>query len=449
MRSRAFSLAVLVFFSSAWADAQQVLQYAVTDLGTLGGTTSVPAAINSAGEVVGWSYTSSGAQHAFLYANGTMTDLGTLPGYPQSTATGINDLGQIVGNVSSSASDTELGFVYTGAVMAALGTLGGSSSSASGINDSGEVVGASTLPGNNVYHAFLFSAGTMTDLTPGLTTGYSLAACINQGGLAAGIVNNHAAVFSAGTTTVIDSSWSEGSEVYGMNANGEIVGNAISIDSPQDVFGFVYSNGTVTNLGTADAGGLNDYGQLVGAVAVPSNGIVYGALWQSASASPINLNGLISPSSHWNLGPAEGINNAGEIVGRGVNPEGQIDAYLLTPLEPGDANGDGRVDINDLTIVLANFGQSGCAWSQGCMDGDPAGAVDVDDLTIVLSNFGYGTTAGAGPAATREPCALVLLLAALACLLARRPRLRSGAAAQTSRSASGTYRPRWLPNHSN
>ena len=63
-------------------------------------------------------------------------------------------------------------------------------------------------------------------------------------------------------------------------------------------------------------------------------------------------------------------------------------AFLLTPLEPGDANGDGRVDINDLTIVLANFGQTGMAWSQGDFTGDPT--VDINDLTIVLSNYGYG-----------------------------------------------------------
>ena len=27
--------------------------------------------------------------------------------------------------------------------------------------------------------------------------------------------------------------------------------------------------------------------------------------------------------------------------------------------DPGDANGDGQVDINDLTIVLSNFGKTG------------------------------------------------------------------------------------------
>jgi hypothetical protein len=89
---------------------------------------------------------------------------------------------------------------------------------------------------------------------------------------------------------------------------------------------------------------------------------------------------------------------------------------------PGDANGDGRVDINDLTIVLTNFGQTGCVWSQGCMDGDPTGTVDLNDLTIVLANF--GKTSGAGIAAVPEPSALVLIglgvVGLIACTCRRR-----------------------------
>jgi hypothetical protein len=48
----------------------------------------------------------------------------------------------------------------------------------------------------------------------------------------------------------------------------------------------------------------------------------------------------------------------------------------------GDANGDGKVDIDDLTIVLTHYQQ---VTSTGDLNDD--GRVDIDDLTIVLSNY--------------------------------------------------------------
>ena len=68
---------------------------------------------------------------------------------------------------------------------------------------------------------------------------------------------------------------------------------------------------------------------------------------------------------------------------------------------PGDANLDGKVDVNDLTIVLTNFGKTGgTSWGTGDFNGD--GKVDVNDLTIVLSHFGQ--SAGASAAGLRPPC---------------------------------------------
>ena len=83
---------------------------------------------------------------------------------------------------------------------------------------------------------------------------------------------------------------------------------------------------------------------------------------------------------------------------------------------PGDANGDGTVDINDLTIVLSNFGRTGMTWSQGEFTGD--GTVDINDVTIVLANFGQtsGESAG-GPQAVPEPGTLALLAAGVIGLL--------------------------------
>jgi probable HAF family extracellular repeat protein len=49
------------------------------DLGLLGGSTGTASAINRRGQVVGASDIASGGQHAFLWQNGTMTDLGTQP----------------------------------------------------------------------------------------------------------------------------------------------------------------------------------------------------------------------------------------------------------------------------------------------------------------------------------------------------------------------------------
>jgi hypothetical protein len=75
-------------------------------------------------------------------------------------------------------------------------------------------------------------------------------------------------------------------------------------------------------------------------------------------------------------------------------------------LKPGDANGDGRVDINDLTVVLTNFDQTGMTWSQGDFTGD--GKVDINDLTIVLTNF--GTSSATGIQAVPEPAGVVLFV---------------------------------------
>jgi probable HAF family extracellular repeat protein len=69
-----------------------------TNLGSLGGNFSVANGINDSGQVVGESWTSTLQSHAFFYDNGTMTDLGILPGGVRSEAYGINDAGQIVGN---------------------------------------------------------------------------------------------------------------------------------------------------------------------------------------------------------------------------------------------------------------------------------------------------------------------------------------------------------------
>jgi len=61
---------------------------------------------------------------------------------------------------------------------------------------------------------------------------------------------------------------------------------------------------------------------------------------------------------------------------------------VCEPVEecPGDADGNQSVDLDDLNIVLTNFGSAVAAGTNGDLDGN--GAVDLDDLNLVLTNFG-------------------------------------------------------------
>jgi len=62
---------------------------------------------------------------------------------------------------------------------------------------------------------------------------------------------------------------------------------------------------------------------------------------------------------------------------------------------PGDTDGDGDVDLDDLFAVRNNFGiATGATRAQGDVAPDPDGdgAVNLDDLFMVRNNFGAGLT---------------------------------------------------------
>jgi len=124
------------------------------------GSYSMASAINNAGHITGYVVpVTDNVRHVFLYADGTIRDLGTMNGV-SSDAVDINMADEIVGSAGGRA------FLCANSGFTDLGTLGGASSSATGINDAGQIVGTSTLAGADpqAQRAFLYVDGAMHDL---------------------------------------------------------------------------------------------------------------------------------------------------------------------------------------------------------------------------------------------------------------------------------------------
>ena len=172
----------------------------LTDLGRLGNWGTTPSAINNAGQVVGSStstvVTALGPMpHAFLWQNGTMTDLGVLPGQEDSAASAINNLGQIVGSSGRMDPDTyevnSQSFIYENGAMTAL-PVPSWETYAADINDAGVVVGTMRAPGGvGNYRAYIYADGVATNLNSLIPAGSGLdliyATGINNAGQIVGV----------------------------------------------------------------------------------------------------------------------------------------------------------------------------------------------------------------------------------------------------------------------
>jgi probable HAF family extracellular repeat protein len=153
----ALMVATLLLYASGATTQTTCGGYTVIDLGTLGGYSSARD-INEAGQVVGFSTTASG-RRAFLYSEGQMTDLDTLPGARSSIATDINDAGQVVGN-SSTADEIGAGFLYSDGQMKDLNSLIAAGSgwyvtAARAINNKGQIAAEGRMDGQGQQHVLL------------------------------------------------------------------------------------------------------------------------------------------------------------------------------------------------------------------------------------------------------------------------------------------------------
>jgi probable HAF family extracellular repeat protein len=135
----------------------------VTDLGNLGSTKfNIAFGINNRGHIVGQSGVPGDmAFHAFLWSEGTMTDLGTLPGDVVSWAETINSDDQAVGT-SFDTSGNMHPFLWENGVMTDLNTLIPPGFpwlllEALGNNDRGQIVGYALQTATGEVHAYVLT----------------------------------------------------------------------------------------------------------------------------------------------------------------------------------------------------------------------------------------------------------------------------------------------------
>jgi len=361
--------------------------YTITDLGTFGGTYSYGYGLNETGVVSGGAATPNEtdgvAEKGFLWFRKKLIKVGNLGGSAcpdcSSEAGGPNVFGSsaIISETPKPAFMNEdfcgfgthrqcLAAVWFDGFLKALPNLkGGHNGQAYWINNWGQLAGFSengvmdsTCASSVPFQVLQFEPvvwdplGNVRELKPlpGDTVGFAFG--INDLGQAvgaSGLCSNtsippvapgapHAVLWERdGTPTDLGSLHGQDLNVAtSINNLGQVAGVSLAADGTKHSFFWTKSNG-MTDLGTmANAIAtvapcchtLNNKGQITG-FWIDDQFNMSAYLWQNGVMT--DLNTLISADSGWYLLNSAGINDAGQIAGFGVNPQGEVHAFLATP----------------------------------------------------------------------------------------------------------------------
>jgi len=311
--------------TAAANQTSQVHHYKLIDMGTLGGPTSFlgwPSgrSINSHGTAIAEAETAIGDPYApfclqppdclvnrgLEYRNGTLIDMGALPGGNNSSFPfWINDEGSSAGISSNGLYDPLTGYpefratLWKSGKIFDLGTLGGNVSLASAINNRGQVVGGAlnTISDNDSnafnivpfpvatqFRAFLWQNGAMRDLGTLGTGNNAVALLVNDRGQVAGVsLTNTSSNSPTGNFTQDPFFWEDGKIMdigtlggtsgapWNMNGQGQVVG-ASNLAGDQINHAFLWDRknglkdlGTLPGASNSVATWINDAGEIVGA----------------------------------------------------------------------------------------------------------------------------------------------------------------------------------------
>ena len=375
--------------------------YAVTDLGTMGGSASVAFGVNNAGHVGVTVTLLNGNEGAFLWHRGYFMDLGTLGG-PNSEIGEINGSNTVAifsqtsekdpynENFCGFSTETDLvciAGVWKDGALTPLPTLGGNNATALAINNKGQITGfaengthdsSCKAPQVLDFEAVLWEPdGTARELDPlpGDTVGFAL--WLNNLGQAVGssgaCANTVLVPLAAGPHAVLwekdGSAHSLGSlggtmidTAAGNNDIGEVDGCS---DLPSEIPGFpgvqchaflwtketgMQDIGTVGTDFSALPTSINNHGQMVGS-SCDSSGNCRAFLRQNQGKMR-DLNSLIPMNSPLHLTFAFDINESGEIVGQALETStGDVHAFLATPCDRNHADAQYCKDISGTAVA--------------------------------------------------------------------------------------------------
>jgi probable HAF family extracellular repeat protein len=286
-------------------------QYMIKALPVLGDSSGYALDINNSGDIVGYSMTSAGVDHAALWHEDMVVDLGT---------------------------------------------LGGASSYALGINDKGTIVGYSETA-NGEFHAFVWQGGAMIDIdhTKIQIVG-SVARAINNNGIIAGEANMDGIIWYApdNDVWVLDGTGLKGnSDAYDINDNNQVVGWYHLYDEA-----YVCKDGKIKilpdlGIGRSRAYGINNHGHVVGNSAVPMTYSEQATVWLDDG-----LPKILEPfEGIYTMSKANDINEYGIIVGEAKKSDnstvpffarsGEGVMYELMSLGSGVAN-----SVNNKGVIV-------------------------------------------------------------------------------------------------
>jgi probable HAF family extracellular repeat protein len=247
-----------------------------------GAILTTASSINDRGQIVGQFRDANFQNHGYLYDNGMFTTIDP-PGASYTSVDGINNLGQIVGS-SSSTTQSLQGFLYDNGSFTTVAVPGSLNGLASGINDKGEIVGFFIRPPNFTYVGFVDHKGTFSviDGSPPGSMLVTRATAINNRGQIVGTLLSRTGQFPP-QGFLLDNGQFRSIVVpgametwpLGINDQGEIVGRFV--DTNNYSHGFLDTNGIFTTVQIPDGSvlsvsGINNSGLFVGTFS-DANGI--------------------------------------------------------------------------------------------------------------------------------------------------------------------------------